>query len=52
MHTAFVLLWDALKRIISQVSAHDIVLSAACMSAAEQAATLGIRFLGHAASTT
>jgi hypothetical protein len=25
MHTAFVLLWDALKRIISQVSARDMV---------------------------
>jgi len=45
MQTAFVLLLDAWKRVISQVSARGMVASAACLSAAEPAATLGTRCL-------
>ena len=43
MQTAFVLLLDAWKRVISQVAAHGMVASAVRLSAAEQTATLGTR---------
>ncbi len=42
MQTAFLLILDAWKRVISQVSARGMVLSAACLSAVEQAATVGL----------